>query len=73
MMKRKRRLEIIDILAAIGVDKPELSDSCKHIRIEFTHNNRKITYFTGSTPSDWKANIRLKTDIKRMMHAAGDA
>lgn len=75
-MQKKRKKELLSVLAEIGVTSSEVSfeeTGGKHVKIVFFYKGKRIIYIAGGSPSDWRANLKLKCDLKRMMRAIDTA
>jgi hypothetical protein len=67
-MQKKRKKEILGILDEIGIKDAVLSETnSSHIRITYDYHGQTVTYVTGGSPSDWRVNLKMKCDLKRMM------
>lgn len=67
-MQKKRKRELLEALAEIGVFDAELEETnSSHIRITFTYKKVPIMQIASGSPSDWRANLKLKCDLKRRM------
>lgn len=73
-MQKKRKKELLSVLAEIGITDAQFEETGgKHVRIIFFYKGEKIIYIAGGSPSDWRANLKLKCDLKRMMRAIDTA
>jgi Rha family phage regulatory protein len=57
-------------LRAVGID-PQVVHGGKHIQVVWSHNGKERRYITGNTPSDWRAPLNVKSDVRRMLRKDG--
>lgn len=50
---------------------PTISHGGKHIAIEWKHNGQNRTFTTAATPSDHRAPLNARTDVRRMLRNDG--
>jgi len=59
--------ELCDWLEQHGAVVTSLSYGGKHGRIYFDHQGRSQFYVVGMTPSDWRAQLNAKSDLRHML------
>lgn len=57
-------------LSAAGIT-PAVEQGRKHIKVMWQHNGHDRMYVTGNSPSDWRAPLNVRSDIRRMLKADG--
>ena len=62
--------EILRELDDYGI-KPQVSDTAKHIRIDWIVNNQQQHYITSATPSDWRTRLNARAAVRRMLRSVG--
>jgi hypothetical protein len=68
-MKRNDCLRIVVAqLEAAGIT-PEIKQAKKHIRIYWHRNGRRHSYTVPLSPSDWRASLNSRSDIRRILRA----
>jgi hypothetical protein len=70
-MRRNALLEtaIVELNAA-GIRDVHIARG-KHVQIRWASDSRRRMYTMSSTPSDWRAPMKVRSDIRRMLRADG--
>lgn len=57
-------------LRGAGIE-PRIEHGGKHIRVLWEYQGRERMYVTGNTPSDWRAPLNVRSDVRRMLRKDG--
>ena len=57
-------------LAAAGIT-PAVEQGRKHIKITWQHNGEPRSYVTATTPSDYRALLNVRSDVRRILRLDG--
>jgi Rha family phage regulatory protein len=61
---------VLTELSAVGIE-PTVEQGRKHIKIEWEHHGSPRTYVTATTPSDRRAHLNVRADVRRMLRLDG--
>lgn len=61
---------LVETLAEHGLAPSEIITG-KHVKIRFEIKGHKHQYVTGVSPSDWRAPMKVRADIRRLIRQAG--
>lgn len=62
----KRRQQIVEALDGIPFDAIEITGGRTHLKVYVESNGKRRFIVTGSTPSCWRADRKLRSQAKRV-------